>query len=189
MDENRDYNECLLEENNNNSKNNREMKCWIKFALLLLALFIACYLAAYYILDQMRHAYYIPSAPIENIDRIIKEQDKMFNEMSTFPMHKNALTPLKHPIETFKDTKLNAYKMIIDLAPFNNNEKNVNVDVQENRVNVSGLGEKSTKNSDRIYTYSQSFVLPEKIETDKVTRERIKNDYIITMPIDDDNLD
>ena len=64
------------ENNNDKSCNctNHNSGHWIKFALLLLALFLASYLAVYYILDQMRHAYYIPSAPVENIDRIIKEQ-------------------------------------------------------------------------------------------------------------------
>ncbi|UKI41643.1 MAG: hypothetical protein L6V95_00805 [Candidatus Melainabacteria bacterium] len=33
--------------------------CWVKFALLILALFLGSYLATYFIIDQTRHSYYI----------------------------------------------------------------------------------------------------------------------------------
>lgn len=188
MDENKESKET--------DKTEHKSECWIKFALMLFALFIACYLAVYYILDQMRYAYYIPSAPIENIDRIISEQDKMFNKemremgammpnMGALPMHNSAMMTIKSPIETYKDTENNEYKMIIDLKPFNNNPKNVDIKINKNKVSITAAGEKSGKHSDKVYSFSQSFVLPEEIETDKVTKEVKHHKYIITMPIDD----
>lgn len=190
MDNNNEFKECNCEEHNHVSRTEH----MVKFALLLLALFIACYLAVYYVLDQMRHAYYIPAAPLENIDRIINEQDKMFQrEMSelgapgigAFPMHNNAMMVVKSPVETYKDDENDEYKMIINLKPFNNNAKNVNVDVQQNKVSVTALGEKTGHHTDKVYSFSQSFVLPEKIDTEKVTKEVKHNKYIITMPIED----
>lgn len=178
--DNKEFKECHCEEH--------KTEHWVKFALLLLALFIACYLAVYYVLDQMRHAYYLPSAPIENIDRIINEQDKMFEKdmgLSTFPMHNNAMMAVKNPIETYKDDDNDSYKMIIDLKPFNDNAKNVNVDIQDNKISVTGLGEKTGRHSDKVYSFSQSFVLPEKIDKAKVTKEQKHHKYIITMPIED----
>lgn len=185
--ENKEFKECNCDETNHKSRTEH----MVKFALLLLALFLASYLAVYYVLDQMRHAYYIPSAPMENIDRIINEQDKMFQKdmgimaPSAFPMQSNALMAVKSPIETYKDDKNDEYKMIINLKPFNNNAKNVNVDVQEDKISVTALGEKAGRHSDKVYSFSQSFVLPEKIDTDKVTKEIKHNNYIITMPIED----
>ena len=160
---------------------------WIKFTLILLVLFIACYLAVYYVLDQMRHAYYMPTMPVENIDRIMKEQDKLFNEMSTLPMHNSAMFVIKSPIETYKDESTNSYKMIINLKPFNNNPKNVEVKIKGNKVEVNAAAEKTNKNSDKIYTFNQSFVLPEMIDEKKVTKEKIKHKYVITMPIENDD--
>lgn len=184
MEENKEHHQCNCDEHH---LEHHKSEHWLKFALLLLALFIACYLAVYYVLDQMRHAYYLPSAPIENIDRIMQEQDKLFNDMSAFPMHNNAMMSVKNPIETYKDDDNDAYKMIIDLKPFNNNPKNVAVDVTDNRVSVTGLGEKTGKNSDKVYSFSQSFVLPEKIDKSKVTKEQKYHKYIITMPIVDED--
>lgn len=93
----------------------------------------------------MRHAYYVPAAPIENIDRILNEQDKMFQKdfgMGVFPMHDRAMMMVKNPVETYKDDNADAYKMIINLKPFNNNPKNVDVNVQENKVSVNAVGRK-----------------------------------------------
>lgn len=180
-----------MEENIENNQNSNGYKCtcktehWIKFALVLFVLFIACYLAVYYVLDQMRHAYYMPPVPMQNIDRIINEQEKMFDSMGAMPMHNSVLMKMNTPVETFKDDNENAYKMIIDLKPFNNSPNNVSVDVQKNKVSINGLGEKSGKHSDKVYSFSQSFVLPEDIDTEKITRKQSGYKYIVTMPVED----
>ena len=54
MDQKNEFKECHCDEH--------KTEHWAKFALLLLAVFIACYLAVYYVMDQMRHAYYVPAA-------------------------------------------------------------------------------------------------------------------------------
>ena len=180
-----------MEENIENNQNSNGYKCtcktehWIKFALVLFVLFIACYLAVYYVLDQMRHAYYMPPVPMQNIDRIINEQEKMFDSMGAMPMHNSVLMKMNTPVETFKDDNENAYKMIIDLKPFNNSPNNVSVDVQKNKVSINGLGEKSGKHSDKVYSFSQSFVLPEDIDTEKITRKQSGRKYIVTLPVED----
>lgn len=191
MDDNKNFKECNCDENGYHHHHSRT-EHWIKFALLLLALFIACYLATYYVMDQMRHAYYLPAAPMENIDRIVNEQDKMFEKdmgFGAFPMHDKAMMMVKSPIETYKDDHADAYKMVINLRPFNNNPKNVDVSVQDNRISVNAVGEKAGRKSDKVYSFSQSFVLPEKIDTAKVTKEKKGHNYIITMPIEDTDMD
>ena len=107
MDENRP---------DNNSCDNDKVCHLIKFAVLLITLFLACYLAVYYIMDQIRHSYYLPAMPLNNIDKIIEEQDRMFEkDLGTFPMQSRALKHMKSPVETFKDDKINAYKIFINL--------------------------------------------------------------------------
>lgn len=191
MDENKKIDECDSEINSHNHKQEKT-ESWIKFALLLIALFIACYLAVYYVMDQIRHAYYIPSMPVENIDRIIKEQDKMFERdfgLGAFPMQNKALMIMKAPVETYKDDKDNAYKMIINLKPFNNNPKNIDIKISDNQISINGVSEKSKGNAEKIYSFSQSFVLPEKIDTQNVTKEKQGHKYIVTMPIEDVDFD
>ncbi len=180
-----------MEENKENEQKFKECHCaehnahhWLKFAIILITLFLACYLAVYYILDQMRHSYYIPSK-MDSIDKVLQEQDKLFNEMTTFPMHYNAMINVKSPVETYKDDENDAYKIIIDLKPFNDNPDNIKIDIKSNKVSISGEEDKTEKNSEKVYAFSQSFVLPEKIEADKVTKQQSGHKYVITLPIDD----
>ncbi len=184
MDENKDYNEEKIDEYN--VIPHKHTGGWIKFALVLIVLFLACYLAVYYVLDQMRHAYYMPAMPVESIDRILQEQDRMFErDMSAFPMHDKAMMVVKNPVETYKDDNLDAYKMIINLKPFNNNPDNLSIDIQSNKVSIKGKTEKTGKHSEKVYAFSQSFILPENIDIEKVSKQKHGHKYIITMPIDD----
>ena len=176
-----------MEENNHNIESKKEEEkssCWAKFALFLIVLFLACYLAVYYILDQMRHSYYVPTN-MENIDKILQEQDKMFNNMTIFPMHYNAMVNVKNPIEMYKDDKQNAYKIVVDLKPFDNNPENINVSIDDKKIDITGEAEKVKNHSENIFSISQSFMFPEKIDTDEITKEKSGNKYIITLPIDD----
>jgi len=183
MNENNENNNIDVE-NKNFCKDDKICNL-IKFAVLLITLFLACYLAVYYIMDQIRHSYYLPAVPIENIDRIIKEQDRMFEkDLGTFPMYNKALKQMKTPVEIFKDGKENIYKIIIDLKEFNNDTKNIKLDIEDDRVSITGISEKNNKSQERLYTYTQSFDLPETIDTKSVTKEKTGNKYIITLPIE-----
>lgn len=179
-----------MDENNENLQRKEKFysgtNChWGKFALLLLSLFLACYLATYYILDQIRHSYYVPSAPMEKIDKIIQEQDKLFNQdFGTLPMHNKVLKMMKNPVEIYKDTEKNAYKIVVDLKHFDGNPNNINFEVVDNKVNLNAISENIKNNKENIYTLSQSFELPESVDEKNVTKEKVGNKYIITLPIE-----
>lgn len=157
----------------------------IKFALLLLALFLASYLAVYYVLDQIRHSYYIPQAQLESIDKILKEQDKLFESMGALPMHNSVTKELNNPIEIYKNEAENAYKIVLNLKDFDNNPENIKLDIMDDKIIIRGNVETNKKNLEKRYEFTQTIVFPEKIEKDKIKKETKKNKYIITLPIDD----
>lgn len=168
-----------------NCDNNSKTEKMIKFALLLLALFLASYLAVYYILDQIRHSYYIPRTQLESIDKIIKEQDKMFDSMGTLPMYNEVTKDFNTPVEMYKNDAENAYKIIINLKDLNNNPENIKLDINKNSITIKGISQTNKKNTKKHYEFSQNIVFPEQIEKDKIKKEHKKNKYIITLPIDD----
>ena len=182
-----------MEENNKESKSqdneNYSKIGWhlVKFALILVSVFLATYLAIYYITDQIRHSFYSPVLPIDDIDKIMKEQDKLFNQNKDLPMQDFANKSINNPVETYKDADSNSFKLVIDLKQFQNNSKNIDIKVKDNSVTVRGLSDKTDKNSEKIYVFSETYMLPEKIDEDKITKEHIKNKYIVTMPIDIDD--
>lgn len=183
----------MSEENNNFKESHCEDKgkntfwCSVKFALLLLAVFLATYLAVYYISDQIRHSHYWPTSAIEDIDKIIKEQDKIFNDSKALPLHDSAHKGVNNPVVTYKDTDSNSYKMVINLKPFDDNPKNIDISVKDNIVTVKGANEKIGKNSEKVYVFTESYDLPENIDEEKITKEQVKNNYIVTMPIEIDD--
>lgn len=158
---------------------------WIKFGLIVLAVFLGCYLATYYLLDQMRHHYYYaPVRPIHNIDNVIQQQDKMFDEMESLPVDVNSLLPTNAPvIQTFK--KDDAYKVIVDLKPFDGEVSNIKTEIKPNRISIFGQKFTTKKHGESDYEFSQSFVLPERIDVKDVKKEKVKDKYIITLPIKD----
>ena len=52
---------------------------------------------------------------------------------------------------------------------------------------LEAAAEKTNKHSDKVYTFNQSFVLPENIDEDRVTKEKVKHKYIITMPVEEND--
>lgn len=160
---------------------------WVKFALILLAVFLGCYLASYYLLDQMRYHFYSPHVrPIHNIDNVIDEQDKLFDDFDAMPVDLNSMMPVNSSIiQTFK--KDDAYKIIIDLKPFNGEASNIKTTISAERISIDGEKFSSKKNTQSDYSFSQSFVLPEKINVRAVTKEKVKNKLIITLPLIDND--
>ena len=158
---------------------------WIKFALIVAAVFLGCYLATYYLVDQMRHQYYYTHIrPIPNIDDVLREQDKFFDSFNSEPISFNLMLPVNESVvQTFK--KDDEYKMIIDLKPFGGSAENIKLKIKSDKVSISGENFTSKKNSESNYSFSQSFTLPEKIDTSKVKKEIVKDQYIITLPIKD----
>ena len=78
-----------------------------------------------------------------------------------------------------------AYKIIIDLRPFDNDEKNVEVKADGNTIIINAAGEKNMHHKQEIMKYSQAFAFGEKIDTNNITKVRDGNNYIITVPFDD----
>ncbi len=160
-----------------------ENKKWIKYLLICLSAFLGAYLAVYYIVDQVRHEYYSPFMRFDNLDKVFREQEKAFDDFEKTTMNFNVEMLGKTPvdIETIKNDDV--YKVIIDLKGFNNDEKNIKLDIKQDRLSISGESLKKDKNSQSEYSFSQNFSLPEKIDVNKVTKEKVDDKYVLTLPI------
>ena len=78
-----------------------------------------------------------------------------------------------------------AYKIIIDLRPFDNDERNVEVKTQGNTLIINAAGERNSNHREEVLKYSQAFAFPEHIDTDEITKVREGHNYIITVPYED----
>lgn len=171
-------------EENHNESNFRECKCneenWIKFAFIALAVFLGVFFATYYIMDQIRHSYGVPYR-MNDLDRILEEQDRAFNRFNRTPIGFHSIMQGPNPVTLEQVKDENAYKLIIDLKPFDNNIKNVKVNVDGKRVTVEGVKFKDRNNKEDLYTFSQTILLPEEIDSATVTQEKVKDKLVVTM--------
>ena len=183
------------EQKNTNEKNDFDLKdCWIKFALLILALFLGSYLATYFIIDQTRHSYYINPLR-ENgymnkfYDEALWDKDfkRDFDEMNLKMKPKKHIFKHHQIVETFKTN--NAIKLVIDLKPFGNKTENIKINVDDNKISVSGQNDKKLLEGEKEFFYSQSFTINDKINKDNITKKKVGHKYIITIPLCDNELD
>ena len=145
-----------------------------------LAALLGGFLAFYVVMDITLARMMDPMRSIKRAEKImgqqIKDMRRIDNDIFTptpMPLHHSIITMIKED---------NAYKFIIDLKQLDNNDKNVNVTINDDTVNIKGFAEKKQRNENNIIEFSQTFALGEKIIQDKVTKERKGDKYIITVP-------
>ena len=57
--------------------------------------------------------------------------------------------------------------------------------IKDNELTIKGELDKKSRNNERIINFAQTYYLDEKIQKDEITKERIENKYIITIPFED----
>lgn len=85
-------------------------------------------------------------------------------------------------IEQGKD----AYKILIDLRAFDNNENNVQVTTNGNILTINGRSIKKSKRNEQISEFQQNFMFGANVKLQDLTKETDGNYYVITIPIDED---
>lgn len=83
-------------------------------------------------------------------------------------------------VEKTKD----AYKIIIDLKPFDNNEKNVEVRTEGNTLIINAAGERNSRRKQEIVRFSQAFAFGDDVDMNNITKVREGDKYIISVPFD-----
>lgn len=170
---------------------NREK--WMKYALIAISTFLGAFLAFYFVADQVAKRMFIHHmplhmrhmmAPIEKMDRkmekVVRNEERAMEnfDMPEMPMAKDPAILKNYSTE-------DEYKIILDLSKFNDNPENVKVNIQDNRVNISGKSTIKKFGKTGEYEFEQNFVLPHDINKAYVTKIKKGHKYIITLPFED----
>ena len=98
------------------------------------------------------------------------------------------------PVETLSFapiTKLqegdNGYKLIINLKHFNNDINKIKLDIKPDKVSILASNDNEKKDSIYSLSFSQTYILDEKIDTKKVTKEVIGENAVVYLPFDDND--
>lgn len=158
-----------------------ENKKWLKitayiilgFIIMFTAFYIAVSLALHQMLDPLYHS--------KQIEKIIKQQERDFEKFE-FELGEHPFLPKTRPMLVNLIKEDSEYRIIVDLKPLEGNENGVNVNIKDNIISISGNIDKQTHRGEEILNFSQSYYLDEKLLTDKITKEKQGNKYIVTIP-------
>lgn len=178
MDENKNYDDYHY----------RRDDCWLyrhpvlKHILAALMVFLGAYLAFYTVADW--HFKRMVD-PVVQMRRIEKDMMNKHNQMAKmlkrdFEREERFFEQEKSYIHVEK--KNDAYEIIVNLKPFDNDEKNVEVSTDGDTLTVSAAGISDTKRQGRMIKVMQQYGFDEDVDFEKIKKERKGSDYIITVP-------
>ena len=158
-------------ENNENEKKN--ISPLLKYSILVLTAFLAIFAATYIVVDLNMHRLgYMPFIVT------MEEAQKMFDKEADF-IEKNSPAPVKI------EQKENEAVVTVDLKHFDNDEKNINVVIEDNGIKIEGKVKKENNGEFSESSFVQNVKFPNKFDTKKVVKTKKGNKLIIKLPFED----
>ena len=153
----------------------------LKVIGVIIAAFAGAFLAFYFVANTTVTRLMNPEYQMRRMERMIEQQERNFRKMES-KMIEHPFKQRSFPVLTKFVKEPDAYRITIDLKALDNDEKNVNVELKDNILNISGAADKKDKHSERSINFSQSFYLDGNLKSDGITKEKDGDKYIITVP-------
>jgi len=158
----------------------------VVFATLLGA-FLAFYFAVHTTIDRFTNPYYA----MNRMDKMMMKENKEFSQMNdkffdeNIPPFAGAHKPFHHhEIISFLRTP-ESYKFIVDLKPFRGNANAIRVEAKGSQITISGETSSNRKNEEYFTQMSQTYLLDNDANMGKLSKKKVHDKYIITIPIED----
>lgn len=162
------------------------------FTILLLSTITAAFLGAFWAvhLSKPPHPPLGMKSPmqLEEQERIMEQQEEFFEKFNhnfdDFVEHTPASASFiaMNNIGLKTEETKDAYKITVDLKPFNKDEKNVKVNIHGKTVSISAEFKSKDKQNFSSSQFHQTLILPSKINTEKVKQEKLDDFLVITLP-------
>lgn len=156
----------------------------VKFVLIGLLVFLGAFLAFYVVADWHFKRMLDPMIQMQNMNRAMMRQERQMDKFVQKEFQKGQRMVQNTAPFIHVDRADDNYKIIIDLKPFDNDEKNIEVKANGNTITINGAGEKNSHHGQEITHYSQTFAFGERINAQDITKVRQGNNYIITIPFE-----
>ena len=154
---------------------------WLKIALIT---FLAAFLAFYLVMEIMIRRISSSVYEIQRIEKMMQKEAKSLENYES-QMMDNPFEPKMRPMLVNLVKENDEYKVIVDLKPFDGDEKGINVNVNDKVLSVTGELDKKYHGNERIINFTQSYYLDDNLLIDRMTKEKKGDKYIITIPYED----
>lgn len=157
---------------------------WLRIAAIALMTFIVAFIAFYCVMELMLHRMTDPMYNAKRIEKVMRQQERSFQRIED-KMTEHPFEPRMRPMLVNLVKENNEYKVVVDLKPLENNEKDVKVNIKDHVITVSGEIDKKAFAGEKIINFSQSYYVDEDLQTERITKEKKGDKYIITVPFED----
>ena len=147
---------------------------------------ILLFMAFYFAMELTIRKVTSPEYTIKNIEKMVKAQEREFRKSEKLLLAENPFEPKMRPMLVNLVKEGHEYKVIIDLKPLDGNTNGIDVNVDKNTLTIKGDFDKKMLGTERIMHFSQAYYLDEDLQTDKITKERKGDKYIVTIPFEEE---
>ena len=181
-----------MDENNNyeNREHHRyHNDCWLcdhpvfKHIITALMVSFGAYPALHTVTDWHFKRMMDPAMQMRRIERKMLHEQKQIENMYKRNMERGMRLEEQTAGYIRAEKRPDAYEIIVNLRPFDNSDKNVEVRTDGDTLIVIAAGEKETRNHDKVIKVIQQFTFDDEVDLSAITKTRRGNNYIITVPI------
>ena len=175
-----------MEENNNYNHEHHvfERHPIMKHLFYGLLGLIGAFLAFYVVTDWYFKAMLNPVNQMKRMDRAIERRDReMEKAVKKAVRGTERLQERANHVIRLEQTD-DEYKVLVDLVPLNDSEKNVEVKANGNVLTVKAAGIHGFGERKSLVEFTQSYMFGDDVDLSKLTKERKGDMYVITIPIE-----
>ena len=179
MEENNNYCETNLYEHKTSFFEKHPFLKHLFYGLLGL---LGAFLAFYMVTDWYFKSMLDPVNQMKRMDKAIEKRDRQIekNFKRAYADSRKMQEKTDHIIHLEQDN--DEYKILVDLIPLNNNERNIEVNTKGNILTVKAAGIEGYGNKKSIMEITQSYMFTDNVDLTKLKKERKGDRYIITIP-------
>lgn len=147
---------------------------------------LGAFLAFYVVTDWYFKSMLDPVNQMKRMDKAIEKRDRqMERQFQKAYKGANKLQERANHVIRLEQTN-EGYKVLVDLIPLNDSEKNVEVKTNGNVLTVKAAGIHGLGDRKSIVEFTQSYMFGDDVDLTKITKERKGDLYVINIPVEED---
>ena len=158
----------------------------MRHLITALLVFLGAFCAFYAVSDWHFKRLYDPVYQIRKMDHMMMNQERNMERAFKKHMKKDFMMEKKVGEITHMEKTPDAYKIIIDLKPFDNDEKNVEVKANGDTLSMNAAGVRNGRKGEAIYKFMQNYSFDDNVKLSEMTKEKVGDALVITIPADND---
>lgn len=156
----------------------------MKHICIALLTFLGAFMAFYVVTDWHYKRMLDPAVQMRKMDKMMRSDARYMDKLASKETFKE-MQPTRRDDSFIRLEKTDKnYKVIVDLRPFDNDEKNVEVLANGNVLTINAAGSSKKHWHEKILKISQNYMFDDDINLNNITKIREGKDLVIYIPTD-----